>query len=425
MNAAPHAKSATHAGTHAHAAHANARAKASSAAGGESGDATDVFAAMLQALDAGAQPGAEASVPAAVPAPTPSPVPSPVPTPVPLPVALPALLTAAPASQPAAPHAAASVPETDGEQAIEWLEQQSAHTGRTGSRGAGTDRALPAELAEPAGKANTRIALDNPHPLMATDDPRIDSSKTHEHAQKESTSPEVAIPLALAAATTTEASAHTPHGSPANSTPADSALTSAMAVTRETTRETSSAAPPPDPAAWASALAASMSHASQINTAQANATTPTHQAALPTHPLDAAFGGGLAGEVRVMIDNGIQQADLHLNPADLGPIRITLSITAQTADISFSAANGTTRQGIEQALPALREMLASQGLQLGDAGVSGGQHQHAGSQEQHAPTSSGHARGHRSSTSALAAGSAPISARIALRPGRGMLDLYA
>jgi flagellar hook-length control protein FliK len=163
----------------------------------------------------------------------------------------------------------------------------------------------------------------------------------------------------------------------------------------------------------------------------APAATPTpaapaavHQAALPSQPLDAAFAGDLAAEVRVMVDAGIQRAELRLNPADLGPIHIELSLSAQTADISFAAAHSATRDGLAQALPALREMLAGQGLSLGHAGVSSGQQGQtfADAQHQARAVPQGTAR---TGGGAEPAGSGWASGAIVLRTGRGMLDLYA
>jgi flagellar hook-length control protein FliK len=149
-----------------------------------------------------------------------------------------------------------------------------------------------------------------------------------------------------------------------------------------------------------------------------------HQAALPSQPLDAAFAGDLAAEVRVMVDAGIQRAELRLNPADLGPIHIELSLSAQTADISFAAAHSATRDGLAQALPALREMLAGQGLSLGHAGVSSGQQGQtfADAQHQARAVPQGTAR---TGGGAEPAGSGWASGAIVLRTGRGMLDLYA
>ena len=158
--------------------------------------------------------------------------------------------------------------------------------------------------------------------------------------------------------------------------------------------------------------------------ASAPAPAAVHHAALSSRPLDTPFAGDVAAEVRVMVDAGSQRAELHLNPPDLGPIRIELSLSAQTADIRFAAAHSMTREGLAQAIPELRQMLASQGLSLGHADVSSGQQGQSFAQSQQ------QARTVAQGSPGMIAGPEPSGSRWApgarlLRPGRGMLDLYA
>lgn len=147
---------------------------------------------------------------------------------------------------------------------------------------------------------------------------------------------------------------------------------------------------------------------------------PVYKANLPFHPHDPGFSPGLAAQVSFLLDTGVQQAELRLHPADLGPIHIQMSLTAQTADISFTAASSVTRDSIADALPALRDMLASQGLALGQAGVSsrqeGGQPGWQARGPQPAPLSPG-------ATLAGIPGAEPRPPSAA--PRRGVLDIYA
>lgn len=159
--------------------------------------------------------------------------------------------------------------------------------------------------------------------------------------------------------------------------------------------------------------------------APANA-APVHQASLPSQPLDSAFAGDVAGEVKLMIEGGLQQAELHLNPAELGPIRIELNLSGQTADLSFAAAHETTRAGLEQALPALREMLAADGVTLGQAGVGAGTQQQQHDMQQQAREAVVQQQARRAGGGVPAP--APEAPRASVRPlhaGRGVLDLYA
>lgn len=144
-----------------------------------------------------------------------------------------------------------------------------------------------------------------------------------------------------------------------------------------------------------------------------------HQATLASHPLSAAFAGDIAAEVSILAREGLQTAELRLNPVELGPIRIELSVANQVAEINFAAAHATTREGIEQSLSQLRELLSSQGMSLGHAGVSsdprGGQAEQR--QEGSRPSMAGSPRG--------GGEDARMSTPVAVRAPRGMLDLYA
>lgn len=160
--------------------------------------------------------------------------------------------------------------------------------------------------------------------------------------------------------------------------------------------------------------------AAELALTRGAAGAPVYQAALASQPGEAAFAGDLTAQVRVLVAGGLQQAELRLNPADLGPIHIHLSMSSQTADISFAATNSITRDGIAQALPALREMLASQGLALGQAGVASGQDGRPSPQASRDPrTAPAPASGSTPATGAVLGGVATV------RAGRGMLDLYA
>ena len=71
-----------------------------------------------------------------------------------------------------------------------------------------------------------------------------------------------------------------------------------------------------------------------------------------------------------MVSRGDRQVDLHLHPADLGPLSISLELNDGTTQAQFQVAHASVRAAVEQALPQLREALASQGIALGQASVS-------------------------------------------------------
>ncbi len=141
--------------------------------------------------------------------------------------------------------------------------------------------------------------------------------------------------------------------------------------------------------------------------------------ALPSKP----FAEDLGARLQWMAAQQGGEATLRIAPEGLGPVEIRLKLDGERVDLGFSASQAETRQALEQSLPKLREMLAQQGLQLGDANV--GQH-HAGRHAQE-----GAAKGERGLSDdegGIVSGAAPRVSEAALVSGRGtrgVLDLYA
>ncbi len=65
-----------------------------------------------------------------------------------------------------------------------------------------------------------------------------------------------------------------------------------------------------------------------------------------------------------------QSAELHLNPPQLGPMDVVLKVSGDQATAMFSSPHAAVREAIEQALPKLREMMADNGIMLGNASVN-------------------------------------------------------
>ena len=73
----------------------------------------------------------------------------------------------------------------------------------------------------------------------------------------------------------------------------------------------------------------------------------------------------------MMAGNQLQQAEIRLTPAELGPVRVQIAVEDGAANVTFQAQHAVTRDAIEAAMPRLREMLAESGLSLGQASVGG------------------------------------------------------
>lgn len=67
---------------------------------------------------------------------------------------------------------------------------------------------------------------------------------------------------------------------------------------------------------------------------------------------------------------GIQSAQLRLNPASLGKIDISISIQNDQASISFLSQHGAVKDVIDASMPRLREMLNDAGIKLDQVNVS-------------------------------------------------------
>ncbi len=93
---------------------------------------------------------------------------------------------------------------------------------------------------------------------------------------------------------------------------------------------------------------------------------------LPLSRLAGAPGWdqGLGQRILWMVDNGLNRAELRLDPPHLGTVNVRISMQDDQATLLFQAAHPAAREALESAMPRLREMFAQQGLELGGADVS-------------------------------------------------------
>jgi flagellar hook-length control protein FliK len=153
------------------------------------------------------------------------------------------------------------------------------------------------------------------------------------------------------------------------------------------------------------------------------AATQSGNVAVPLHAAlhSAQFAPELSASLTLLVQDGVQQAQLHLNPAEMGPVAVQIQLDGQQAQISFHAEQAETRQVLERSLPELAAALQAQGLTLSGGGVfqqSGGQAQSGGARAE-----SGAATRSRD-TDAPDSALPPLGGPPA-RQTRGLLDLYA
>ena len=84
------------------------------------------------------------------------------------------------------------------------------------------------------------------------------------------------------------------------------------------------------------------------------------------------FSPVMKQQLITMVSNGIQQAEIRLDPPELGHLMVKIQVNGDQTQVQFHVAQAQTRDLIEQAIPRLRDMLAQEGLQLADSHVSQG-----------------------------------------------------
>jgi flagellar hook-length control protein FliK len=120
-----------------------------------------------------------------------------------------------------------------------------------------------------------------------------------------------------------------------------------------------------------SALPGLQAAAGAVHTAtQDVAATPAPYAAQIQAPVGSPdFAPGLSAQVSVMLRDGLQEARLQLNPAEMGPITVQIQIDGNTAQVTMTAEQAPTRNALEQAMPSLAGALREEGLTLTGGGV--------------------------------------------------------
>jgi len=90
----------------------------------------------------------------------------------------------------------------------------------------------------------------------------------------------------------------------------------------------------------------------------------------------AAWSKVMSSRVLWMAREGVQQAELRLTPANLGPVEVRLHVQNEQVSVTFLAQHSATRDALEQALPRLRDSFNESGIQLANAEVGEQQQQH-------------------------------------------------
>lgn len=148
-------------------------------------------------------------------------------------------------------------------------------------------------------------------------------------------------------------------------------------------------------------------------------TVASASVSVPVQSPDFAAAFGM--QVSTLTKDGVQRAELHLNPADLGPVSVSITLDGSQARVDFGADMAATRHAIEAGLPELASALRDAGFTLAGGGVA----QHSGSGARDEADASGQ-RGRSSALPASTVASLDSAARrIARAAATGGVDLYA
>lgn len=167
-------------------------------------------------------------------------------------------------------------------------------------------------------------------------------------------------------------------------------------------------------------VGAALAHPGLGHLARASDSPALPTASVSTAVTDPGFQEALATQVSVFARGGLSKAELHLNPAELGPVSVQITMNGDQARVDFGADRAQTRQAIEAGWAALAASLQDAGFTLSGGGVS----EQAGRQAAHQQTMQ--AEGRTPRPAAVAETDAPATTIVAARPRTGAaLDLYA
>ncbi|MFO1253027.1 MAG: flagellar hook-length control protein FliK [Inhella sp.] len=153
--------------------------------------------------------------------------------------------------------------------------------------------------------------------------------------------------------------------------------------------------------------------------------SPVGSAYMRHAPGQAGFAQELGAQVAVWVREGVQQAQLNLNPAELGPVQVRILLDGQQAQVQFVVEHSQTREALQAGVAELNQALKSEGLSLGRADVHTGSGRDS-AQGAAAQGQDGRGDGRPRSASPWAGEpSSPNTPQPRKPASRGLLDLYA
>ena len=137
---------------------------------------------------------------------------------------------------------------------------------------------------------------------------------------------------------------------------------------------------------------------------------------------DIAWGEEVGQKIVWFTGKAIQSAEIHLNPAELGPIDVKISVQNDTAAVTFNAHNASVREMLESNVVRLREMMETNGVDLQEVNVDarqGDERFASNDQQQGGNGSSGN------SDEAEASAEAAVEQEVHIQTSSNIVDYFA
>lgn len=263
------------------------------------------------------------------------------------------------------------------------------------------------EVAAPAGDSTAAAATSNDRSRTAP--PLADLKGSNAKAET--------VPTAVG----TEAAAMTP---PQTAPTDDKAAKFAVPVAAAAAAEVKTAEPLSADTASANAVSAAAAAAGGAKQTQTAVHHDSATLTVQTPVRDANWANDLGQKVVWLANNDKQSAQITLNPPQMGPIEVSVKIDNGSATASFVSASQETRDALETAMPRLREMFASAGIELGQTNVGAESFRQQTASDYNGST--GNAT--RSDDNAILGTSAtiPLTSRVfGGQQGNGRVDIFA
>jgi flagellar hook-length control protein FliK len=123
--------------------------------------------------------------------------------------------------------------------------------------------------------------------------------------------------------------------------------------------------------------------ATAVATQPAASTSAAHSLSNDAPVGSSGFAKELGQQVTWLSGQEVKQAQIRLNPENLGPLDVKVSVEHGRVDVAFTTQHPQTTAAVQQGLDQLNQMLSGQGLSLGHTTVGQhGQQQFDGSQQQ-------------------------------------------